>query len=117
MYIVYGIPNCDTIKKAISWLQKNKIPHEFYDYKKKGIPARKLKSWSKQVGWEILLNKRGTTWRELTVPAQASVTNENAAISLLAENTSAIKRPVIEKDDKVIIVGFTESAYENIFKK
>jgi len=117
MYIVYGIPNCDTIKKAVNWLQKHRIPYEFHDYRKKGITTQKLKTWSKQVGWETLLNKRGSTWRELDQATQASITNEKAAIALLAENTSAIKRPVIEKGEVVVVVGFDEGVYEKIFKK
>jgi arsenate reductase len=117
MYIVYGIPNCDTVKKAINWLKAKKIPHSFHDYKKNGITPGKLKQWSEQAGWEILLNKRGTTWRELDAKTQASITNEKAAIRLLVENTSAIKRPVIEKDKKVIIVGFDEAIYKQLFKK
>lgn len=115
MYIVYGIPNCDTIKKTIGWLQKNKITYQFYDYKKKGITPAKLKAWSKQVGWESLVNKKGSTWRQLSQATQITITNEKAAIGLLVENTSAIKRPVIEKEGKVITVGFDEQAYKDIF--
>ena len=117
MYIVYGIPNCDTFKKAVNWLQKHKVGYEFHDYRKKGISSQKLKTWSKQVGWETLLNKRGSTWRELDQVTQASITNEKAAINLLVQNTSAIKRPVIEQEDAVVVVGFDEEVYEKIFKK
>ncbi len=117
MYIIYGIPNCDTFKKAISWLKQHAVVYEFHDYKKKGISSARLKSWSEQVGWETLLNKKGYTWRQLDTKIQSSITNEKAAIKLLAENTSAIKRPLIEKGDTVIIVGFDEESYMNIFKK
>ncbi|MES2330263.1 MAG: Spx/MgsR family RNA polymerase-binding regulatory protein [Bacteroidota bacterium] len=117
MYVIYGIPNCDTIAKVLSWFKENKIPYEFHDYKKNGILPAKLKTWCGQVGWEILLNKRGTTWKELDAEAQALVTNEKAAIKLMVENTSSIKRPVIEKGDRVITVGFNATAYEGLFKK
>jgi len=117
MYIIYGIPNCDIVKKTIDWLKQHKVAYEFYDYKKNGISATKLKQWNEQVGWETLLNKKGTTWKGLDKKTQTTVTNENAAIKWLAENTSGIKRPLIEKADKVVVVGFDEEGYKKIFKK
>ncbi len=117
MYIIYGIPNCDTVKKVITWFKDKKIPYEFHDYKKNGISVAKLKSWSGQVGWETILNKKGTTWRGLDAKTQASITTEKAVIKLLSEHTSAIKRPVIEQGDKVIRVGFDLAAYEKLFRK
>lgn len=117
MYTVYGIPNCDTVKKARTWFEKKKIPYVFHDYKKEGITATKLKQWCAQSGWETILNKKGTTWRKLDEVTQASVTTEKAAIKLLAENTSAIKRPVIEKGDALVIVGFDETEYQRLIKK
>ena len=117
MYTIYGIPNCDTVKKTITWLKQHKIAYEFYDYGKNGISPSKLKQWSEQIGWETLLNKKGTTWRKLTEKTQAAITHEKAAIKLLAENTSAIKRPLIEMGDKIITVGFDEDVYRKIFKK
>ncbi|MES2373625.1 MAG: ArsC family reductase [Bacteroidota bacterium] len=117
MYVIYGIPNCDTVKKTITWFKENKIPYEFHDYKTKSITPAKLKSWSGQVGWEVLLNKRGTTWRELDAKTQATITNEKTAIKLMVENTSSIKRPVIEKGEKVMIVGYDAVAYEKLLKK
>ena len=117
MYTLYGIPNCDTVKKARTWLEKQKISYVFHDYKKSGITPAKLKQWCTQVGWEILLNKKGTTWKNLDEKIQAGVTNAKAAIKVLTENTSAIKRPVIEKGEKVMIVGFDEEAYGKIIKK
>ncbi len=110
MYIIYGIPNCDTIKKTLTWFQKNQVPYEFHDYKKKGITQAKLKAWSKQAGWEKLLNKKGTTWRQLDEATQASITNEAKAVALMSINTSIIKRPVIEQEGKVVSVGFDEAA-------
>ena len=117
MYIVYGIPNCDTVKKVLTWLQNYNIPYQFHDYKKEGITPAKLKNWTGQVGWETILNKKSTTWRELDAKTQALVTNEKAAIALMTEHTSSIKRPVIEKDEKVITVGYNEAVYEKLFKK
>ena len=117
MYRVYGIPNCDTVKKSLNWLNNHKIPYEFHDYKKEGITAAKLKTWSAQVGWETFLNKKSTTWRGLDAQTQASITTEKTAIKLMAENTSIIKRPVIEKGDTVITLGFNEAAYEKLFSK
>ena len=115
MYQVYGIPNCDTVKKAVTWLSDHKIGFEFNDYKKKGITARKLKSWCKQVGWEALLNKKGTTWKKIDPTVQATITNEKAAIALLVENTSMIKRPLVELEDKVVSLGFESEIYQKIF--
>lgn len=113
--IVYGIKNCNTVKSALDWLKKNKIEFEFHDYKAKGVTPAKLKEWSKQVGWESLVNKRGTTWRQLDENEQAKVTNESAAISLMKEKTSVIKRPLIEKDGRVVTLGFDEVEYKKIF--
>lgn len=115
MYTVYGIPNCNTVKKALDWLKANSISYEFHDYKKKGIDAAHLQSWSKQKGWEALINKKGTTWRQLDANAQAAVTNEKAAITLMQDKTSVIKRPLIESNGKVLALGFEEKAYEEAF--
>ncbi len=109
--IVYGIKNCNTVKSAVDWLKKHAIEIEFHDYKKEGITAAKLSEWSKQVGWESLVNKRGTTWRQLDEAVQKKVTNEKAAIALMIEKTSVIKRPLIEKKGKVILLGFDEAEY------
>ena len=109
--ILYGIKNCNTVKSAVDWLKKNKIPFEFHDYKSKGITEAKLNKWSKQVGWEALVNRRGTTWRMLDEKVQAKVTNAASAFALMQEKTSVIKRPLIEKDGKVIVLGFDEKEY------
>jgi Spx/MgsR family transcriptional regulator len=110
--IVYGIKNCNTIKSALDWLKKSGIEFEFHDYKKSGITASKLSNWSKQVGWEVLVNKRGTTWRQLDEDIQKGVTNEKAAIALMLEKNSVIKRPVIEKKGEVILLGFDTEEYK-----
>lgn len=110
--IVYGIKNCNTVKSAMEWLRKNKIEFEFHDYKKSGIMASKLSDWSKQVGWESLVNKRGTTWRQLGEADQKKVKNEKAAIALMLEKNSVIKRPLIEINGKVVLLGFDEDEYK-----
>ncbi len=112
---VYGIKNCNTVKSALDWLKKNKIEFDFHDYKSKGITETKLKAWSKQVGWESLVNKRGTTWRQLDEATQKKITSEKAAIALMLEKTSVIKRPLIEEDGKVLALGFDEGVYESTF--
>jgi arsenate reductase (glutaredoxin) len=114
--IVYGIKNCNTVKSALDWLKKNKVEFEFHDYKAKGITDAKLKEWSRQMGWESLVNKRGTTWRKLDEKTQANVTTESAAIALMKEKTSVIKRPLIEDKGKVLVLGFDESEYKKKFK-
>ena len=110
---VYGIKNCNTVKSAIDWLKKNKVDFEFHDYKKSGITASKLQEWSKQVGWESLVNKRGTTWRQLDEAVQKKVVNEKSAIALMLEKTSVIKRPLIEHEKKVLLLGFDEVQYRS----
>lgn len=109
--IVYGIKNCDTVKKALNWLKANNKIFEFHDYKKEGITTEKLQSWCSQVGWENLLNRRGTTWRKLDEETRNAVTDETQAMNVMLTNTSIIKRPVIEKDGKVLMVGFDEASY------
>lgn len=100
------------MKAALGWLNKKKIDYDFHDYKTKGITEAKLKAWSKQVGWESLVNKRGTTWRKLDEAVQKKITSEKAAIALMMEKTSVIKRPLVEKDGKVLVLGFDEGEYK-----
>ena len=109
--IVYGIPNCDTVKKATVWLKENKLEYEFHDYKKAGITKSKLADWCKIVGWEVLLNKKSTTWKSLTQEEQQSATSQAAAIKIMFEHNSIIKRPVIEFGNE-LLVGFNESEYQ-----
>ena len=112
--IVYGIPNCDIIKKTLGWFKKNNIHVEFHDYKNSGIAKEKLTDWIKKAGLELILNKRSTTWRELPVIEQEKITDDTAAIKLMMKNTSIIKRPVIESGDK-ILVGYDEAAFKKLF--
>jgi arsenate reductase len=106
---VYGIRNCDTMKKARAWLEANGVEHEFHDYKLSGITADKLRAWVKQVGWEPLLNRAGTTFRKLPDAAKASLT-EDKAIRLMLEQPSMIKRPVLERG-RTLLVGFSPEKY------
>ena len=112
---VYGIKNCNTVKSALTWLKNHNVEFEFHDYKTKGITEAQLKGWSKQVGWESLVNKRGTTWRQLDEAVQKKITSEAAAINLMKDKTSVIKRPLIERDGKVIALGFDDAAYKKVF--
>jgi arsenate reductase len=114
--ILYGIKNCNTVKAAMAWLEKNKIAYDFHDYKKSGVTKEKLTDWSRQVGWESLVNRRGTTWRQLDESTQKKITNEKAAIALMMEKTSVIKRPLIEKNGKVLVLGFDEGEYKSKLK-
>ncbi len=110
--IVYGIPNCDTIKKARQWLQAHELEYQFHDYRKNGVDASLLQQWAKQVGWESLLNRRGTTWRKLPEKTRDSI-NEKAAIKIMLEHPAIIKRPVLVKGKK-ILVGFDEAEYKKL---
>ena len=114
--IVYAIPNCNTVKKALEWMKANKQAYSFHDYKKLGITSAQLTNWSKQVGWEALINKKGPPWKLLGPEVKATITNQKAAIALMAEKTSIIKRPLIEQDGKIIALGFDEAAYKKAFK-
>lgn len=107
---VYGIKNCNTVAKALSWLKENQIDFEFHDFKKLGISESKLKEWADQLGWEALINKRGTTWKKLDAETQNSIVTEESAFAILEQNTSMIKRPVIETDDNLLL-GFDEEKY------
>jgi Spx/MgsR family transcriptional regulator len=115
MITVYGIPNCDTVKKVQTWLTKHKISYSFHDYKKEGAPIEKLQSWVKQRDWTEILNKKSTTWRALDTSAQEKVKDAKSAVQLMHENNSIIKRPVIEKDGRVVAVGFDEAVYKKVF--
>ena len=113
---VYGIPNCNTVKKARTWLSDNGLDYEFHDFKKQGITAGKLHEWCAVFGWEKVLNKKGTTWRNLSSEVQGQVKDEATAIAVLLENTSAIKRPVVEQDGKAVLISFDEEDYSKLLK-
>lgn len=113
---VYGIHNCDTVKKALTWLKANNIDFEFHNFKKEGISAKKLKEWDKKAGLEKILNKKSSTWKEVNDEVKETIISIDAAIPLLEEKTSIIKRPVIE-DGKFLFFGFDEGAYQKHFLK
>jgi arsenate reductase len=113
--IVYGIPNCNTVKRAQDWLKQNKVDYTFHDFKKAGITESKLKEWTKRVGWQALVNKKGTTWRQLDAKVQESIVDETSAIALMLEKSSVIKRPVVETA-KNVVLGFDEVVYQQEFK-
>ena len=106
---LYGIPNCDTMKKARAWLESRRVEYEFHDYKKSGIERAQLESWIQAVGWEVLLNRAGTTFRKLPDAAKANLT-EDKAVKLMLEQPAMIKRPVLERG-KTLLVGFSPEKY------
>jgi len=114
MTTLYGIPNCDTMKKARKWLTDNGIEYEFHDYKKAGIDEATLRTWIDQVGWEVLLNRRGMMWRKVPQDVKDNI-DERSAISLMLETPSIIKRPVLRTGSE-LQVGFKPDQYAEIFK-
>lgn len=110
---MYGIKNCDTIKKARKWLEAKGVDYQFHDYKKESIKKDQLITWIDQLGWEVLLNKRGTTWRKLPDDVKDSI-DETSAISVMLENTSIIKRPVLDTGN-TLLVGFSADEYAKHF--
>jgi arsenate reductase len=106
---VYGIPNCDTVKKARVWLDAQGLAYSFHDFKKAGVPGDRLQAWIRAVGWERLVNRQGTTWRKLDPGLQAGVTDAAAAAALMLSQPSVIKRPVVEWPD--VTVGFDAQAW------
>jgi len=113
MTTLYGIANCDAIKKARKWLNENDIEYTFHDYKKQGVPEKELRNWVEKLGWEILLNKRSTTWRKLPDKAKKSI-DKTSAIQIMLDNPSIIKRPVLIYNTK-INVGFKLNDYIETF--
>lgn len=111
---LYGIPNCDTVKKARTFLQEKGVAYEFVDFKKTPPDAALLETWLQSVPLETLLNKRGTTWRKLDAAVQAEAAEAAGAVRVMAANPSVIKRPVLEKDGSVY-VGFSANQYAEIF--
>lgn len=103
---LYGIPNCDTVKKARAWLAAQGMACEFYDFKKAGVPEARLAAWLQAVGWPTLLNRKGTAWRGLDEAVRAAVVDEASAAAVMRQWPSVIKRPVVEWPDGRITVGF-----------
>lgn len=113
---LYGIPNCDTVKKARTWLERNGIDYAFHDFKKAGLTADVIKGWLADVEWDTLVNRKGTTWRGLPEARKAAVANADSATALMLESPSVIKRPVLAHDNSTH-VGFSDALYQQIFTK
>ncbi len=103
---LYGIPNCDTVKKARAWLTEHGVAYAFHDFKKQGVPEAELDRWLAAAGWERVVNRKGTTWRGLDETLRASVVDAPSARALLLAHASVIKRPVVAWADGQITVGF-----------
>lgn len=112
--ILYGIPNCDTVKKARVWLTGRGVDYAFHDYKKAGADAAQIARWVDVAGWEKLLNRAGTTFKKLPEVDKAGL-DAAKAVAIMETNPSAIKRPVVEKDGVLIAVGFKEAEWEALF--
>ena len=112
---VYGIRNCDTVKKAFAWLDAKGVAYDFHDYKKEGVPPGKLREWAAKAGWEKLANTRGPTWRKIPEAEKANLT-EASALALLAKNSSAIRRPIVESGGR-LVVGFDPEEFAATLKK
>lgn len=115
MTVLYGIRNCDSVKKARKWLDAAGIDYRFHDVRADGLTKEKLAVWERVVGWEILLNRRGTTWRQLPEPVKSGI-DKNSALELMAEHPTLIKRPVLELGEE-IRVGFKEVDYKMLFQR
>ncbi len=114
MIKLYAIPNCNTVKKARTWLDENNIEYEFHNYKKQGIDKESLQQWIDDLGWETVINRKGMTWRKLDENIRNSM-NAEKAVDIMLENQSIIKRPLIIKQGKTIL-GFNADNYAEFFK-
>lgn len=116
MVTVYGIPNCDTVKKARIWLTAHGVAHTFHDFKKAGVPAHRLSAWIEAAGLDKVLNRQGTTWRKLEPAVQAGAADEAGARALMLANPSVIKRPVVEwgGPDALITIGFDAARWDSL---
>jgi arsenate reductase (glutaredoxin) len=114
--VLFGITNCDTVKKARAWLTDNGVDYEFHDFKKQGVPPDRLKDWEKHLGWEKLVNRKGTMWRRLDSSAQEAVTDAASAQALMLQQPSVIKRPVVEWGSETT-VGFDPAAWALLLRR
>lgn len=112
---LYGIPNCDTIKRARAWLAENDIDYVFHDFKKTGLDEARVQQWFEQIEWTVLLNRSGTTWRKLTEARKAAINCAQAAKTLMCEQPSIVRRPVLEYEAK-LLVGFDPQRYQAFFQ-
>ncbi|HZW14315.1 MAG TPA: ArsC family reductase [Noviherbaspirillum sp.] len=113
---LYGIPNCDTVKKARTWLDQQGISYTFHDFKKAGISRELVNQWLEHLSWDVLVNRKGTTWRGLNDERKASINDAASATELMLESPSVIKRPVLLLDGDAH-VGFSDALYQQIFKE
>ncbi len=113
--IVYGIPNCDTVKKARVWLSEQGVDYTFHDYKKQGVPRDKLVLWCRSLGWQTLINTKGPTWRKLS-PEQQAITTQSQAVALMMEHSSVIRRPLVENDSGQVLVGFDPTLFDSFVR-
>lgn len=111
---LYGIPTCNTVKKARTWLEENSIAYEFHDFKKLGIEEAVIKQWLSQAPWDKLINRAGMTWRNLNDAEKAVVTDNASATQLMIAKTSVIKRPLLIKDGNLLALGFDEAKYQQL---
>lgn len=114
--ILYGISNCNTVKKARDWLENNGVVYQFHDFKKQGTSQALLENWLSQWPHEKLINRAGLTWRGLDEVTKASIIDHASAIVLMQTKTSVIKRPILENNGKIVCLGFDEAAYKELFK-
>ncbi len=115
-FILYGIANCNTVKKARDWLAANNIAYEFHDFKKLGVSTEILQNWLAQKPHEKLINRAGLTWRGLDDATKSSIIDNASAVALMQAKTSVIKRPVLTKDGKILVIGFDEINYKECLK-
>jgi len=113
MITIYGIKNCDTMKKAMRWLDEHGIEYRFHDYRKDGLDTKQLMAWEKEVGWETLLNRRGMLWRKLPQATRDGI-DRKSALQCMQENPGIIKRPVLDLCDRRV-VGFSADEYAGLF--
>lgn len=111
---LYGIPNCDTVKKARVWLAANGHDVAFHDFKKQGLERATVAAWLDQLDWEVLINRKGTTWRKLSDERRAAVVDKASALALMLESPSVIKRPVLQ-GAQLLNVGFSDAQYQQLF--
>jgi arsenate reductase len=112
--LLFGIPNCDTVKKARTWLDTRGVDHTFHDFKKQGLDRATVEAWLAQVDWDVLVNRKGTTWRKLDEARKAAVADAASATALMLEQPSVIKRPVLVQGGRVA-VGFSAGQYAQLF--
>jgi Spx/MgsR family transcriptional regulator len=114
--VVYGIPHCDSVKRAIAWLRARGIGYELHDYKKHGAAPQLVAGWAQRVDWERLLNRSGTTWRKLGDPEKARAAGKDGALALMSSQPAVIRRPVLDYNG-TLLVGFDADAYAQLFRR